>query len=1501
MAWKRFFRSTTSNLTTPSDTTYPAQGNSSAKYASYLPEVYAGHPNRIQRYYQYDDMDRDSDINAALDTIADFCTQSEEQNDEPFDVAYLSKATETEVKLIKEYLEKWVKLQNFRSRLWNTFRNAIKYGDQIFLRDPETMEWLWVDVFMVEMVKMDEAEGKKPEEYIIRGLTLNKQSKYATVAADPQQYRTPLGTSNAYGGRPAAPSSGGPAAFSLSGANADPRQRTALQGMNSQLFVVDAKHVVHLSLSAAMDVNFPFGQSILEPIFKTYKQKELLEDAAIIYRVQRAPERRVFSIDVGQMPLVKQKQYLEQFKQEIHSRRIPNRTGGGQCFDMSTKVPLLDGRVLTISELSNEFSLGKTNWAYSCDPNTGNIVPGKITWAGITRKNAQVLRITLDNGEEIICTPDHKFPIWNKGFIEAQNIIPNVDSLFSFNKRLYSISEKNNLSDPQYEQIWDHKLKKWVFTHRMVANFMKDKNLHEELIFEIDDFKKSIIHHKDFDKYNNCPDNLAFMNGYDHFLLHGHFSKNMIDLKSDDEKKEIRRKCVIGNKVTWKKRKEDTDNYQKYLKNLSSISKKRANTPKYKEILINNLSEEMAAPWRNQSNKWDNALFDKFLTVYKNHKCGKKELSIILSQDNEFMTLYREVNFKLDKTINKLNYSKFSVTTLEKLIKANGFESWENFIEHHDQTIKKPTLGIKVNHELISKLVSIVNNNNSDKATTCKLLTENKEFMELYKTLNSDTKGMSNKSKISFNTLDTMLRKSGYQHWGNFKKNIACFNHKIVKIEWLEDKQDTGTITIDGNEEFHDYHTFALNVGVFTKNSILDAAYNPMCFDMSTKIPLLDGRTLTIDEIAVEYRNGKENWVYSCDPITGEIMPGNITWAGVTQESAKVIRIKLDNNKTIICTPTHKIPVLGRGFVEAKDLTPEDSLIAFNTQYKNIDRKLKNERTYHQVYDHSQKEWIYTHRMVGEFFRKINKHQEFTFLPDYKGTVKQIIHHKDYDRYNNDPRNLQYMNKEDHLAFHVAMKKDFWQNLNEKEATRIKNKISTSLKSYFSSLSESEREELSDAAKKRFVKIFTEMQAENPEKYEKWKKDSTERLKTIFAPGTEAALRRGRRRVEFGGKVIKNQTLNVSQKMDKMIVDLIKSQNPTRIKAAEILSTDVNFMEELKKLNKPIDGLVSKIDLETISPVKLDLIIEKLGYQGWRDCTRKISNYNHRIVSIEYLEEPIQVGTITVDGKERWHKHHTFAIEQGIFVKNSMIEDYFLAVSSDGRGSKIDVLPGGQSTGEIEDLSWFSKKLARGLRIPPSYLSIGDDSSQVSYNDGKLGAALIQEFRFNKYCMRLQNLLSQVFDKEFKYYLEKNGIEIDSSIFELRFNPPQNFTKYRQIEIDAQQMQVYTSIQDNKRLSERFKFKRFLNLSEDEILENEQMWIDENPDAVENHTGQSPADMNTNQDLSDVGIRPGGDDFGLDMDNEPPPEGGEEPGAEPNGAGPSGPETPPPPAPGTPT
>jgi len=109
-------------------------------YQSRLPEVYSGHPNRVERYNQYEAMDMDSEINACLDIIAEFSTQTNEENGTAFDIEFADDPTDNEISIIKKQLQQWVKLNQFDQRAFKLFRNTIKYGDQVFIRDPETFE-----------------------------------------------------------------------------------------------------------------------------------------------------------------------------------------------------------------------------------------------------------------------------------------------------------------------------------------------------------------------------------------------------------------------------------------------------------------------------------------------------------------------------------------------------------------------------------------------------------------------------------------------------------------------------------------------------------------------------------------------------------------------------------------------------------------------------------------------------------------------------------------------------------------------------------------------------------------------------------------------------------------------------------------------------------------------------------------------------------------------------------------------------------------------------------------------------------------------------------------------------------------------------------------------------------------------------------------------------------------------------------------------------------------
>jgi hypothetical protein len=198
----------------------------------------------------------------------------------------------------------------------------------------------------------------------------------------------------------------------------------------------------------------------------------------------------------------------------------------------------------------------------------------------------------------------------------------------------------------------------------------------------------------------------------------------------------------------------------------------------------------------------------------------------------------------------------------------------------------------------------------------------------------------------------------------------------------------------------------------------------------------------------------------------------------------------------------------------------------------------------------------------------------------------------------------------------------------------------------------------------------------------------------------------------------------------------------------------------------------------------------------------------------------------------------------------SINEDYFFPQGQDGRGSSVETLPGGQNLGEIDDLKYFNNKMARGLRVPSSYLPTGPDDSDRAMSDGKVGTALIQEYRFNQYCERLQALIAQKLDDEFKMFLKWRGFNIDSSLFTVKFNAPQNFASYRQSELDNTRIQAFGSLEQLPYLSKRFLLSRFLGLSEEEIKENEQLWREER---------ETPElQTQSGQDLRSVGVSPGG-------------------------------------------
>lgn len=179
-----------------------------------------------------------------------------------------------------------------------------------------------------------------------------------------------------------------------------------------------------------------------------------------------------------------------------------------------------------------------------------------------------------------------------------------------------------------------------------------------------------------------------------------------------------------------------------------------------------------------------------------------------------------------------------------------------------------------------------------------------------------------------------------------------------------------------------------------------------------------------------------------------------------------------------------------------------------------------------------------------------------------------------------------------------------------------------------------------------------------------------------------------------------------------------------------------------------------------------------------------------------------------------------------VYNPQSMSEDFFFASRPDGRGSRVETLPGGQGLGELADLEYFQRKVWRGLKVPASYMIEQQEGGQI-WNDGKVGVAYIQELRFALFVMRLQSYIEETLDTEFKKYLKLCNIHIDETLYRIVLPEPSNFGKYRQYELDSALLGTFSTADGITYMSKRFIMKRFLQLSDEEIITNEGMLREE--------------------------------------------------------------------------
>lgn len=215
---------------------------------------------RIQLYSDYEAMDTDPLIASTLDILADESTLKN-------DMGEVLSIRSTDENIQRVLYNLYYDVLNIEFNLWSWIRNMCKYGD-FFLKLEISEKFGVYNVLPYTVYHMVRYEGQDP-----------KEPSKVVFTIDPDGLAS----------------------------SADPNY---MPKSNKTIIQLDNYEVAHFRLIS--DTNYlPYGRSYIEPARKIYKQLTLMEDAMLIHRIMRAPEKRMFYINVGSIPPNEVEQFMQ--------------------------------------------------------------------------------------------------------------------------------------------------------------------------------------------------------------------------------------------------------------------------------------------------------------------------------------------------------------------------------------------------------------------------------------------------------------------------------------------------------------------------------------------------------------------------------------------------------------------------------------------------------------------------------------------------------------------------------------------------------------------------------------------------------------------------------------------------------------------------------------------------------------------------------------------------------------------------------------------------------------------------------------------------------------------------------------------------------------------------------------------------------------------------------------------------------------------------------------
>jgi DNA gyrase subunit B len=433
----------------------------------------------------------------------------------------------------------------------------------------------------------------------------------------------------------------------------------------------------------------------------------------------------------------------------------------GGCFDGETRVALTDGRDLSFKKLVEEDRQGKKNYCYTLTDD-GRVTIELIKNPRLTKKQADVINIVLDNQEEILCTPDHKFRLANGSYVEARNL----DKSMSLAPLYRQFSKKGGrITIDGYEMVWDGMLRHWIFTHLLADEYNLKRG-----IYSME--SGSDRHHKDFNKLNNSPDNLVRMGKGEHLEYHRQTARETILRPEVQEKlRQLRQTPAYQNKVR--------QTMLAMAPDLSARAKKQWSNSDYKEFMKNKFLQFYSrnVEYRESNKKRLNQNQQRYWSESENRDKQSDRVKRYFAEHPEQKELLR----------NKAN-EEWSSEELKKWRSTKTKEQWTLEFRQKRATTYAETY-YRHSMSLLKKVF------------------EQGGSFEDYEKARTEKR---NNNLLKLGTLAERFFGSDFE---KMQTAGQLYNHKVVRIEKMTEKRDVYDLEVDGT------HNFALASGVFVHNS----------------------------------------------------------------------------------------------------------------------------------------------------------------------------------------------------------------------------------------------------------------------------------------------------------------------------------------------------------------------------------------------------------------------------------------------------------------------------------------------------------------------------------------------------------------------------------------------------------------------------------------------------------------------------------------------------------